>query len=570
MRWQMPCVAVAVALCTACAPLPPGAGSPAAGSVDEERVVVGSFAVIDAVAVSRRFVFAAGPGGVAVYDRVGERFMAPASRDLDRELGRDPQSFAAPPLAGYGVSISVMAGDPFEDALWIGVPGAVLIYRPFTGQVQRTIVTGVPQRIVFDRSGSGDALVLSSGHWTRVSRVGIATPANAPTAQQVVMPPSTADLLNRYPGLRAQPQLLLRRTAPTRPIGTFALTAVAAAPDRTSELWLGTDGEGLFRFDPVFGQGASLPYGLLDAGAGALAPAANGVWVAGLGLSRRGGLTFASADLQRWRWIEGTITVPLAGIRTFAMATRGSRAWLGTDRGLVRAPLDGAQDMRATTRFDGLPDDRVFAVAARDDGAWAGTARGLVFVSDSLGVGTPLLRDAAVYALQVTGRTLWVGTQRGLFTTPASGIVGIGTAADAPRAVSAGDAADRVVRTPVRALAASDTVLLVATDDAVAVLHPAPAAGGKVTTVTGQPVPALDPRLVGEVTRAAADERAFVVAGRDGVVLVSRVSGARRALRAPLDVPGPVFDVFLQRDALFLATAQGLLRYRRTADGLVP
>jgi hypothetical protein len=84
------------------------------------------------------------------------------------------------------------------------------------------------------------------------------------------------------------------------------------------------------------------------------------------------------------------------------------------------------------------------------------------------------------------------------------------------------------------------------------------------------PLPTLDPRLVGEVTRVAADERAFVVAGRDGVLLVSRSTGALRALRVPFDLPGAVFDVLLQRDAVFLATAQGLLRYQRSGDGLVP
>jgi ligand-binding sensor domain-containing protein len=328
-------------------------------------------------------------------------------------------------------------------------------------------------------------------------------------------------------------------------------------------LWLGTNGEGLFRFDPAFGQGDALPYGLLDGGASALAPAANGVWVAGLGLSRRGGLTFASTDFERWRWIEGTITAPLAGVRTFALATRGARAWLGTDRGLVRVQLDGAQAMQPFTRLDGLPDDRVFAVAARDDGAWAGTSRGLAFVADSSGGGAPLLRDVPVYALQPTGNTLWIGTQRGLFTVAASGGVGLGTVTDAPRAVSA---TDLVLRLPVRALAASDTVLLVATDEAVALLD----WRGGAANAMAQRVPLLDPRLVGEITRAAADERAFAVAGRDGVLLVSRVSGARRELRVPFDLPGPVFDVLLQRDAVFLATAQGLLRYRRTSDGLVP
>jgi len=555
--------ALAVALLAACAPLPPGASPPPAGALSEERVMVGSFSVIDAVAVSRRFVFAAGPGGVAVYDRVTERFLPPASRDLDRELGRDPQSFAAQPLTGVDASITTMAGDPVEDALWVGVPGAVLTYRPFTGQVQRTIVTGVPQRIVFDRGGNGDALVLSGGQWTRISRVGISAPSAPPMAQQVIVAPTLADLVQRYPGLRTQPQLLLRRTAPNRPIGNFSLTAGAASPDRASELWLGTNGEGLFRFDPVFGQGNALPYGLLDAGAGALAPAVDGVWVAGLGLSRRGGLTFASADLQRWRWIEGTIAVPLVGVRTFAMATRGSRAWLGTDRGLVRVRLDGAQEMQATTALGGLPDAHVFAVAARDAGVWAGTARGLVFVSDSLGAGEPWLRDAAVYALQVTGTTLWVGSQRGLFAMSADDGAGRRTVADAPRAANA---TDIVLRAPIRALAASDSVLLVVTDDATAVVDPRTAPA----MLAAQRVPALDSRLVGEVTRVAADERAFAVAGRDGVVFVSRSTGARRELRVPLDLPGPVFDVLLQRDMVFLATAQGLLRYRRTSDGLVP
>jgi hypothetical protein len=31
-----------------------------------------------------------------------------------------------------------------------------------------------------------------------------------------------------------------------------------------------------------------------------------------------------------------------------------------------------------------------------------------------------------------------------------------------------------------------------------------------------------------------------------------------------------VLDVLAQRDWLFLATPQGLVRYRRTADGMVP
>lgn len=545
----------------ACAPLPPGgagSGTAGVGGYGEERVLVGSLAVVEQVAVSRRYVFAAGPGGVAVYDRLSERFVPPATRDLDRELGRDGA------FAGGSAPISATAGDPFEDALWIGVPGGVLTYRPLTGQVQRTIVTGVPQRFAFDRSASGDAFVLSGGQWTRVSRVGIATPASPPVAAQVIAPPTFGELLGRYPTLRAQPQLLLRAQQPNRPRSQFALLAGAASPDRASELWLGTDGDGLFRLDPVFGEGTALPYGLLDPGAGALAPAANGVWVAGLGLSaRRGGLTFVTFDLQRWRWIEGTIAVPLAGVRTFAVVTRGAQAYLGTDRGLVRVQLDGVQDMQAYTRMRGLPDDRVFALAPREGGVWAGTARGLVFVSDSLAAaGEAVLADLPVYALQQTGSTLWVGTARGLMRLPADAGGLRATVADAPRAAATNEPA---LRAPVRALSATDSMLLVATDDAVLQCD-----GRTAASLSCARVPAFDVPIVGDITRVAADEWAFAVAGRDGVTMVSRRTGARRALRVPVDVPGPVLDVLLQRDFVFLATPQGLLRYRRTADGLVP
>jgi ligand-binding sensor domain-containing protein len=561
----------------ACAPLPPGASPTSVlGGFAEERVQVGSFAVIDAVAASRRFVYAAGSGGVAVYDRLAERWMPPATRDLDRELGRDGAFAMGGP---GGVQITTMAGDPVEDALWVGIPGAVIMYRPFSGQVQRVLVTGVPQRIVFDRGGvgGGDALVQSGGQWTRISRVGIATPMSAaPMASQVVVPPTLADLVARFPTLRAQPQMLLRNERVNRSRRPFALLAGAASPDRTSELWLGTDGEGLFVLDPTFAQGRALPYGLLEPGAGALAPAANGVWVGGLGLTnRRGGLTFATSDLQQWRWVEGTITVPLAGVRTFALATRGSRAWMATDRGLVRVQLDGDEDMLAYTRLSGLPDDRVFAVAPREGGSWAGTARGLVFVHDDTvradadtraarplrGPGPTLLDGTAVYALQVAGDALWAGTSTGLVLLAAD------PASAAPPRLVVGT--DPGLRTPVRALAVSDSVLLVATDDAVFRLSSRVAAGSPAATAATR-VPELEPRFVGEPTRVALDDRTMALAGRDGVVLQSRVSGAARTLRVPVDVPGPVLDVLLQRDWIFLATPQGLVRHRRTTDGLVP
>ena len=330
-------------------------------------------------------------------------------------------------------------------------------------------------------------------------------------------------------------------------------------------MWLGTAGDGLFRLDPAFMQSTPLPYGLMEPGVGALALAADGVWAAGLGQSfDRGGLSFVGSDLQRFRWIDGTISVPLVGVRGRALVTRASRLWLGTDRGLVRVRLDGTQAMQAWGVLDGLPDERVLSVATRDEGGGAGTARGLVYVSDSgdsrlartRGVGVRLLDNMPVHALQFTGDTLWIGTEAGLMaiTTPNGGVGGV---------VSRPVGSDPALRRAVRALAWSDTVLLAATDDAVLRLAPR----GGVEPVRVDP---LDVRQVGRVTKVAIDDRTMWLAGTDGVVIVSRRDGATRVLRVPGDLPGPVLDIAVNRDYLWLGTPQGLIRLRRRGDGGLP
>ncbi|WP_396220413.1 hypothetical protein [Gemmatimonas sp.] len=532
-----------------------GSGSDASGPLGgfgrrEERQRIGSFSNVQAVAVSRRYVFAAGSSGIAMYDRLMNRWLPPLTRDD----GLSEQQ------------ITVLAGDPVEDAMWLGVPGGVILYRPLTEQLQRTIVTGVPDLIAFDRAGTGDAIVRAGGEWTRISRVGIATPMQRPPlANALILPRTLNDLYAQFPTLRTQPSLLLRSQQSDRPLRSVQIISGAASPERASEVWLGTAADGLFRLDPAFMQSTPLPYGLLEPGVGALALAADGVWAAGLGLAfDRGGLSFVGSDLQRFRWIEGTIAVPLVGVRGRSLVTRASRAWLGTDRGLVRVRLDGAQAMQSWGVLDGLPDERVLSVATRDDGVWAGTARGLVYVSDSSdsrnvrtrGVGVRLLDNMPVHALQFTGDTLWMGTEAGLMAiaTPNGTVGGV---------VSRPVGNDPALRRPVRALAWSDSVLLAATDDAVLRLSPR----GGVEPVR---VDLLDVRLVGRVTKVAIDDRTMWLAGADGVVIVSRRDGATRVLRVPGDLPGPVLDVAADRDYLWLGTPQGVIRLRRRGDGGLP
>ncbi len=541
--------AVAGALLNGCASV--GAGEDGLGAGGgfgrrDERQFVSSYGDVRAVGVSRRFVFAASNSGIAIYDRVYNAWQYP----LTRENGfTDDQ-------------ITVVSGDPVEDALWYGVPGAIVIYRPGTEQLQRTSITGVPDLVVFDRNGTGDALVRASGLWTRVSRVGITTPMMSPPAPaSVIVPRTLPDIYEQFPQLRSGSFLALREQRADRALRSFPITSGGISPERASEVWLGTAGDGLYRVDPTFQQTTALRYGPIENGIGALALAADGVWMASLGTSNiRAGLSFARNDLQQWRWIDGSISVPMIGVRANAMSLRAQRAWIATDRGVVRARLDGSEELTAWTTLDGLPNDRVYSVSARDNGAWAGTAQGLVWIADSAGarntrtrgIGVRLLENIPVYALQQTGDTLWAGTNAGVVAiTGSSGTI--------LRPVGA----DPALRRPVRALAWSDTVLLVATDDAVLRLAPRGSAPASRET-------ALDGVVVGQVTRVVIDDRSIVLAGTDGVAVLSRRGGAARVLRVPRDIPGPALDAVISRDWLWVATPYGLARFRRAGDGGLP
>lgn len=521
-----------------------GGGGGGSVSRREEHVVLGSFSVVQGVAASRRYVFTGTESGIGIYDRAFDRWLPPLTSTGGFENDR----------------ITVMVADPVEEAVWYGVPGGVVVYRPQTDQLQRSIVVGIPDLIAFERGGNGEAIVRASGQWTRVSRTGFTTTISGPPpASRLHIPPTLDDLYRQFPTLRSQLSFLMRADAPNRPLRQYQPLSGALSPDRSTEAWLGTSGDGVWKVDPTFMQGTALRFGPMEIGIGAIAPAVNGIWSAGLGQSTmRGGISYGSNDLQRWEWIEGTIAVPMIGVPARAIAVREQRAWVATDRGLVRVQLNGARELMSWTSLDGLPGDRVYAVAVRPDGVWAGTDRGLAWVTDTgetrdretRGIGRVLLENTAVRALVAIGDTLWIGTDAGLVALP-------GRNASLARPVSD----DPAIRRPIRTMAWSDSVLLVATDDAL--LRVAPRGGAAPSRLD------IDVRSVGQVTRVAIDEHTIFVAGIDGVLAVQRDDGMLRRLSIGRDIPGPALDIVAQQNWLWIATTHGLVRIRRTDDGRV-
>lgn len=494
----------------ACGPLPsgaPGAVAPRRGLAGsllrEDLVTITRGTEVRAVAVSRRWVYAVTADAVVVYDRDRRAWLPPFTRDG----GFDP------------ALVRTVAIDPDDDSAWLLTPNGAWTLRPLTAYVGRAPAGALPGRL---RAGSLDAVY------------------------------------REFPALQSFGRMLTRDA---ESLQGFPVIAGARAPDR-SEVWLGTAGGGLLQVDPLFNRATPQPYGLAVSGAGAIARAADGVWIAPAprpGESRLA-ITFAARDLQAWRWLDDDARRGFGGGRATALDARERVLWMGTTRGLFRVSLDGS-GARAFTPLSGLPSDLVLSVLSRAEGTWVGTARGLAFLpADSADArGLALVPDAVsdipVRALLATGDTLWIGTEAGLLLrTPGvdGQFVRPREAPGTPR-----------LRQPVQALARADTLVFVALCDAVVAFDLRAGAWR-------DPWPAVAWRSVGDIAIVAADARTLWVGGAFGVLSVDRDTGGSRALRTGSDLPDAVTGIVLDGPWAWIATLGGVVRVRRAGDGLIP
>lgn len=551
-RWAA-ALAIAVLAQGACGGVQGGPGrrsSFAGSSSRDERVLLTRFADVTGVGVTQRLVFITTPQGLGVYDRQFDAWLPPLAAGTEYP----------------GDRVSFVAGDPTTDAVWVGGAGFVFYYQPSIDLFARANVPGAVDYIMFDRrNAGGGALVRSAGQWSRVSSTGFVQPvlnaADLPAAPDQIRPPTLAQLYDEFPGLQSFERLLTRDSR----LRSWQVSSGAKSPDRASEVWLGTLGNGLYKVNPLFNSAENIPFGLLEPGAGALALAADGVWAAGSGdpgPDRRGGITFIESSLQEWRWLEGGLTQPLAGVRAYDLEVRGEWAWVATERGVARVATRNDEDFVLWAGVHGLPDDRAYAVAARPGGAWVGTARGLVFLADSASrrspgrgsVGRTLLSGTPVRALLATGDTLWIGTDAGLLLLqPGNDSL--------PVRAAASEGEPRLLQ-PVRAIARSDSIVVVANADELL----------RYDLNTGRLLPRLDAvnvRGVGRVNTVAVDGRTLWVGGALGVIVVDRGTGTSRFLGAADRIAAEAYDIVLARDFAWVATRAGVVRLTRLPDGTV-
>ncbi|MDQ8155687.1 MAG: hypothetical protein P3B98_13635 [Gemmatimonadota bacterium] len=499
-----------VASVIACGPPPAGmrpGATPSRGIAGailrEDRVTIGRGTTVRAVAVARRFVYAATGDAVIVYDRDRRSWLPPFIRDG----GFDP------------TQVRALAVDPDDDSAWLLASQGAWTLNPVAGFVTRAPAGPLPARL---RPGSLDAVY------------------------------------REFPALQGFAPLLARDA---ESLQSYPVVAGARAPDRT-EVWLGTAGGGLLQVDPLFNSAESRPYGLAVSGAGALARAADGVWVAPASrtLETRLAVTFVARDLQRFRWLDDASRRGFGGARATSLAVDGPTMWMGTTHGLLRVPLSGG-GLRTFTPLAGLPADAVWTVLSRRDGLWIGTEGGLAWLpADSAARGGRVLShpDASglpVRALLATGDTVWVGTDGGLLLRPPGEESRLVRPAASPFSAR--------LRAGIRALAHADSTVFVASRGDVLTFD---VRSGRWS----DPWAAVPWRAVGDIDVLAADARTVWAGGAFGVIAVDRETGGSRIARAGSDLPDAVTGILLDGAYAWIATLGGVVRVRRASDGLLP
>ncbi len=369
-------------------PLPGGSYRP------EDRVVLGDFSTVQAIASSFDRVYVVYREGIGIWQPLARRWDAPRSAPA---LGALDRAFAA-------------LVDPLDRTLWIAAREGVIHFDPFLERWDPTPVPGGVVTLANDpKDVAGGVWVRSGAGWYQVPRIGAPTPGTPPAAVRPV--PTLEDAYRDIPMLRTAS---LELTLGAR-MEVGRLTA--AAPDPSGTGWyIGTSLRGAFLVDRVGARATPLSLGLPGAQVGAVALTAHGVWVAtDADLQQRpAALSFVSADLSGTRTIEGDPAFGLGVDAVRRVMLAGDTLWLASDRGVVRILPDGRVERR-WAEGDGLPDQRAIALAAWRGGVAVGTLRGIAVI-DAAGVASRPMPGLAspVYALLARADTLWIGTDHGL------------------------------------------------------------------------------------------------------------------------------------------------------------
>ncbi|HEY6807827.1 MAG TPA: hypothetical protein VI160_03475 [Gemmatimonadales bacterium] len=494
----------------------------------DERVVISDFSNVTAIAASPWLVFAATPNGLVIYDRGQHRW-------------RTPVTFAD----GYPLAtVRVALADQVGNAVWLGGDDGLSRYDVDANIWDHAGVAGGVRGLMLDTQDAGTGIfVLGAQGWGFLSRGGaFPVPGQPlPPPNRRIQPLDPRSALALAPVADASRAMLLT----DRRLRSYQFTAAARTPDQ-GDLFFGTNGMGVLRYDPATNESEHLLFGLANPRADVVARGSSGVWTVGSARAgERRALTWVPDDLRETDNNEDALGRGTAVLFARRLLDANGAVWLATDHGVFRCPEhDGTGQLYELA--SGLPSEDVRALAPAPDGVWAGTALGLAVITNDGKIVRLGTFDRAVLSLVAQRESVWVGTADGL------GLLEPG--AEAP-AVTPELAAVAELRQPILALARTGDTVIAATPVNLAWRNPATAAWTVLRARAD----------VGTVTTLAGDAGGAWIGGTTGLAYWNIARGTFKVLHVPLDVPAVVRDVTVEGRWLWVATDAGLVRFDRDA-----
>ena len=219
----------------------------------EERTLVTDLSGVTAAAATQTLVYAATRDALAVYDR-----WALTLRDVVGTMDGYP-----------GGRVTAMVADPTDDTAWLGGVAGWAAYQPLSRRFDGGQLPGAADQVVLDASDpSRGAYFHTQAGWYFVPRLGIAAePAReVPPPGRRIGALSSQELQGRAPAF----DLVRLRIQRDQQLRTWRITSVAMAP-ASSDVFVSTDGNGLYKVDVTTYDTRRFPSGLLATETGAVA-----------------------------------------------------------------------------------------------------------------------------------------------------------------------------------------------------------------------------------------------------------------------------------------------------------
>lgn len=187
-----------------------------------------------------------------------------------------------------------------------------------------------------------------------------------------------------------------------------------AAVRQEKTLWVGSWGFGAFEYDLINRSSSHLLMGIAGGRTDAVCLDGETFWFAGGGFEALG-ITSWQRDEDVWRYFSREYEFGLLSNRVATIAADSEFIWLGTEDGLSR--LDKKKGTFTTfTVFDGLPASEVTALCTAGDSLWVGTGLGSCVMEKESG-SLSRFQELGVWVndLMVLNDTLWAATEDGVF-----------------------------------------------------------------------------------------------------------------------------------------------------------